>query len=165
MQLGGGGIRWGGALWFGWFFVRFALFGCRGQLGGLVTFLASPRKVTQRRRHPSTAPAGFPALLTEPGGCATRPSRAHKPCPAAELKQCSPTTPGPVALLGGESRGIQTKHPIPILAFPLKGKEPQQPHNTRPPLPNGERAGVRGSRANPRPQNPNSPSAPPRFSG
>ncbi len=42
----------------------------------LITFLASPRKVNQRRRPPSTAPTGYPALLVKPGGCATRALRS-----------------------------------------------------------------------------------------
>ncbi len=85
----------------------------------LITFLASPRKVIpparsvpagrsvlrtgrgeKRRRPPSTAPTGYPALLVKPGGCATR---------AFALRQCSPTAPGLPVLLGGGPRGVWRK--------------------------------------------------------
>jgi len=43
---------------------------------------------------------------------------------ACGLRQSSPKSPGPAVLLGGGPRGAkQQHHPIPILAFPLKGKE------------------------------------------
>src|SRR5512140_3310833 len=64
-----------------------------GVAGQLVTFLVLPRKVTKRSRPRFAAPTGFPRYFTNKRGCATRPSRAHKTCPAAELKQCSPTPP------------------------------------------------------------------------
>ena len=59
----------------------------------LVTFLVLPRKVTQRRRPRFAAPAGFPRSAASKRGCATRPGGAHKPCPTAELEQCSPKPP------------------------------------------------------------------------
>src|SRR5512145_1657055 len=59
----------------------------------LVTFLVLPRKVTKRSRPRFAAPAGFPRYFANKRGCATRPSRAHKTCPAAELEQCSPKPP------------------------------------------------------------------------
>jgi hypothetical protein len=59
----------------------------------LVTFLVLPRKVTKRSRPRFAAPSGFPRYFANKRGCATRPSRAHKTCPAAELGQCSPKSP------------------------------------------------------------------------
>ena len=58
-----------------------------------VTFLVLPRKVTKRSRPRCSAPTGFPRYFTNKRGCATRPGGAHKPCPTAELKQCSPEPP------------------------------------------------------------------------
>jgi hypothetical protein len=91
------------------------LFGLPGAARRLVTFLASPRKVTQRRRHPSTAPTGFPALLAKPGGCGTRALRSDSP------RRNPPTRLRYSAVDQGE---FKPKQPIPILAFPLKRKEP-----------------------------------------
>jgi len=47
----------------------------------------------QTKGHPA-APAlrATFGLTVKLGGCATRPSRAHKTCPAAELEQCSPSS-------------------------------------------------------------------------
>src|SRR5512135_2556215 len=59
----------------------------------LVTFLVLPRKVTKRSRPRFAAPAGSPRKSANKRGCATRPSGAHTPCPAAELEQCSPKPP------------------------------------------------------------------------
>ena len=68
----------------------------------LVSLFCLPKiKVPNKRAPHSTAPSGFPALLAKPGGCATRPSRPHKTRSAAELRQCSPTSPGSAVLLGG----------------------------------------------------------------
>ena len=58
-----------------------------------VTFLVLPRKVTKRGRPRFAAPSGFPRYFANKRGCATRPGGAHKTCPTAELKQCSPTPP------------------------------------------------------------------------
>src|SRR5512138_3881453 len=58
-----------------------------------VTFLVLPRKVTKKRRPRCAAPSGFPRYFANKRGCATRPSRAHKTCPTAELEQCSPKPP------------------------------------------------------------------------
>ena len=44
-----------------------------------VTFLALPRKVTQRRRPRFAAAARFPALLDCSGGCGTRATRSDSP--------------------------------------------------------------------------------------
>src|SRR3970040_686976 len=52
--------------------------------------LVLPRKVTKRSCPRFAAPLGFPRYFANKRGCATRPSRAHKTCPAAELGQCSP---------------------------------------------------------------------------
>ncbi len=106
--------------------LRTHLFYSRGQPGGLVTFLASPRKVTQRRRPHSAA------LRSATGSLRCSPSRAAAELGLSGLRQSSPTAPGLSALLGGRKGGAETKHPIPILAFPLKGKEPL------PSLPSGE---------------------------
>ncbi len=130
------------------------LFYSRGQPGGLVTFLASPRKVTQRRRPHSAA------LRYAAGSLRCSPSRAAAELGLSGLRQSSPTSPGLAALLGGRKGDAETNHPIPILTFPLKGKEPL------PSLPPGEswREGRkwRGSTLLCTP--PGSPSAPPRFS-
>jgi hypothetical protein len=74
---------------------------CFSPLMGESLFLASPRKSNQKEGDPASpllwdeAPKEFPALLDGPGGCATR----------LRLKQCSPTSPGPSALLGGAEGG------------------------------------------------------------
>jgi hypothetical protein len=92
----------------------------------LVTFLASPRKVTQRRRAPSTAPSGFPALLVKPGGCGTRAARSDSPrrLPPACLR-CSAVDRGEF----GEAPGfcvtpvVLVSHRFPLLRrFVLAGK-------------------------------------------
>ena len=51
------------------------------------------RKSNQKEGDPGLPPFGFPRYFANKRGCATRPSRAHKTCPAAELKQCSPKSP------------------------------------------------------------------------
>jgi len=43
---------------------------------------------------------GFPALLDQPSGCATRPDSQQNALAIAELIQCSPETLGLSALLG-----------------------------------------------------------------
>ena len=65
-------------------------------------FSCFAKKSNPKKATPDPPPLmGFPALLVKPGDCATRPSVSHKPCHAAELKQCSSTSPALPALLGG----------------------------------------------------------------
>ncbi len=83
-----------------------------GAPGGALLSFGSPKERRQRQRklrrrlisrsdvmsEPKSDPlfADFPVFeRAGAGGCATRPGRAHKTCPAAELKQCSPTSPAP----------------------------------------------------------------------
>ncbi len=73
----------------------------------LVTFLVLPRKVTQRRRPRCAAADAGPWSGTGKRGCATRPGRAHKACPAAELEQCSPQSPLSCTRSAGRRTGDQ----------------------------------------------------------
>ena len=56
-------------------------------------FCVAQNTSNQTKGHPA-APAlrATFGLTVKLGGCATRPSMAHKPCPAAELEQCSPSS-------------------------------------------------------------------------
>jgi len=96
--------------------LRTHLFHSRGQPGGLVTFLASPRKVTQRRR-PHSAALRFAA-----GSLRCSPSRA-----AAELALCAQTVLAEIPRLScatrRQNKGVlnQAPHPHPGLPF-LEGK-------------------------------------------
>gem|GEM_PF-2995776 len=61
--------------------------------------LCGQKKVTKEKPPRLAGPSGFPALLAKPGGSATRPRKRG-------LRQCSPTTPGFAALLGGSQGGV-----------------------------------------------------------
>ncbi len=56
-------------------------------------FCFAKRKKPKKRRPWFAAPSGFPRKSVNKRGCATRPSGAHKTCPTAELRQCSPKPP------------------------------------------------------------------------
>src|SRR3954466_6487391 len=73
----------------------------------LVTFLARPRKVTQRRPPRCRAPLlrGYLRCLTRCGDYATRPGEAHTTCLTAGLVQCSSKAPHRVELLGATQGG------------------------------------------------------------
>ncbi|OIR10489.1 hypothetical protein GALL_78010 [mine drainage metagenome] len=55
--------------------------------------LLRQKESNQRKGDPGLPPFGFPRYFANKRGCATRPGGAHKPCPTAELKQCSPKPP------------------------------------------------------------------------
>ena len=53
--------------------------------------LLRQKKVTKEKATLPYRPSGSFGRAIKLGGCATRPSRPHTPCHAAELKQCSPS--------------------------------------------------------------------------
>ena len=119
----------------------------------LHTFLASPRKVypparsvpaghsvlrtghgEKRRRLPSTAPNGVPCAARRAG----RLRNSRDPLRGHALRQSSPTSPGPAVLLGGGSRGWNSKTKPPHPALPsregIKIKYGLRPQDQIPPL-------------------------------
>ena len=78
-------------------------------------FLCAAKESNQRNAAPLRQPAASFGWMNPSGGCATRLGGAHKTCPTAELKQCSPKTPDGFIQSQWRKRGRKSKDPKPLV--------------------------------------------------
>jgi hypothetical protein len=94
----------------------------------LLTFLVSPRKISQRRRPQSATPSVFPALLDKSGGCGTCAMRSNSPRrnPLTRLRY-SVAAKGKVSQNNShfKSANLKTRHAR-VGGHPAKRKYPAQ---------------------------------------
>ena len=70
--------------------------------------LRGQKKVTKEKATPGVSAFGSPAMLAARGGAGTRPGRAHKTCPAAELRHPAPFPLGRLRF-SATHKGLHTK--------------------------------------------------------